>query len=179
MRLFHQGFHVNMSCFVFRPILFSTKVINMSYILDFCPILFSTKVINMSYILDLCPTNYITGRQMTCLSSCTGLHLANQREEQTHTQGPSLTVILHCLFSHSSSFLCLSVIVCTHFPCLALNFGLIHVFGHALCPFDICSNCSSIFSLYKPLLDFFSILVTSAVCVSKRKVFIFFFPCDH
>ena len=152
-----------------------TKVVNMS-ILDLCPNLIHQGYQHVLYFGFLPP-----GRQTTRLSSCTDPHLANQREEQTHTQGPSLTVILHCLFSfsHSPSFLCLSVIVYTHFPCLALNFGFIHVFGHALCPFDICSNCSSIFSHYNALLDFFSILVTSAVCVSKRKVFIFYFPYDN
>ena len=111
---------------------FSPKVVNMSYILDLCSILFHRGYQHILYSGLLSP-----GRQTTRLSSCTGPHLANQREEQTHTQGPSLTVILHCLFSfsHSSSFLCLSVIVCTHFPCLALNFGLIHVFGDAFCIF--------------------------------------------
>ena len=128
--------------FWIRAQFFCTKVVNMSYILDLCPILFHQGYQHVLYFGFLPP-----GRQTTRLSSCTGPHLANQREEQTHTQGPSLTVILHCLFffSHSSSFLCLSVIVCTHFPCLALNFGLIHVFGDALCiflrtllcPFDI------------------------------------------
>ena len=32
---------------------------------------------------------------------------------------------------------------------------------------------------YNAFLDFFSILVTSAVCVCKRKVVIFYFPCNH
>ena len=108
-------------------ILVCTKVVNMS-ILDLCPNLIHQGCQHVLYFKFLPP-----GRQTTRLSSCTGPHLANQHEEQTHTQGPSLNVILHCLFSlsHSSSFLCLSVIVCTHFPCLALNFGLIQVFGHA------------------------------------------------
>ena len=110
----------------------SPKVVNMSYILDLCPILFLQGYQHVLYFGFLPP-----GRQTTRLSSCTGPHLANQREEQTRTQGPSLTVILHYLFSlsRSSSFLCLSVIVYTHFPCLALNFGLIHVFGDAFCIF--------------------------------------------
>ena len=98
---------------------YSTKVVNMSYILDLCPILFHQGYQHVLYFGFLPP-----GRQTTRLSSCTGPHLANQREEQTHTQGPSLTVILHCLFSfsHSSIFLCLSVIAmhCVHsfsLPC--------------------------------------------------------------
>ena len=70
-----------------------TKVVNMS-ILDLCPNLIHQGYQHVLYFGFLPP-----GRQTTHLSSCTGPHLANQRGEQTHTQGPSLTVILHCLVS--------------------------------------------------------------------------------
>ena len=78
--------------FWIRAQFFCTKVVNMSYILDLCPILFHQGYQHVLYFGFLPP-----GRQTTRLSSCTGPHLANQREEQTHIQGPSLTVILHCI----------------------------------------------------------------------------------
>ena len=93
---------------------------------------FSTKVINMSYILDFCLQ---ADKRRACQAAPALILQTNAKNKLILKVPPWLSFcIAYFPFATALAFF-VSLIVCTHFPCLALNFGLIHVFGDAFCIF--------------------------------------------